>query len=197
MIGTVPAVHMGSMTRNRKIALIAVAAAAAVTIILIIVGISSCASQKRPESSGTDLSSGGYSSSGYSSCVPPMACGPSYAGYIPPYYAAHPSLVLLSPYSSYYTPSFNGRSYTTVRTPVGKAPVSSRTPMPYPPGYKPVPGDFQPPTAPAKATQAPAPKPSVAAPKPSVKAPAPVVKAPAPVKPAAPKVAPKTKSGGR
>jgi hypothetical protein len=157
------------MTRNRKIF---IAAAAAAAIILIIIGIASCSAQKRPESSSMGLSSGGYTQSGFSSCVPPMACGPSYAGYIPPYYAAHPSLVLLSPYSSYYTPSFNGRSYTTVRTPIGKAPVTSRTPMPYPPGYKPVPGDFQPPTAPAKASV------PTSASRPSFKAPDPV-KAPA------------------
>jgi hypothetical protein len=156
---------MGSMTRTRKIL---VAAAAAVAIILIIVGIASCAAQKRPEPAGLGLSSGGYVSSGYSSCVPPMACGPHYAGYVPPYYAAHPSFVMLTPYSSYYAPLLTGRSYTAVQTPAGRAPVTARTPMPYPPGYKPVPGDFQAPKAPAKASV------PTSAPRPSVKAPDPV-----------------------
>lgn len=197
MIVTVPAAHMGSMSRNHKIVIIAVAV---VTIVLIIIGIASCAAKDEPASGAAPVS-GGYSSAAYAGCVPPMACGPHYAGYIPPYYAAHPSFVLLTPYSSYYAPSFNGKAYTTVRTPAGRAPVTSRTAMPYPPGYKPVPGDFRPPTAPAKAPPVPATQPSVAvpAPKPSVKAPAPAVKAPAPVRkaPSAPRPAPRSKSGGR
>jgi hypothetical protein len=97
-----------------------------------------------------------------------MACGPHYAGYVPPFYAAHPSFVMLTPYSSYYAPSFSGRSYRTVQTPAGRAPVTARTPLPYPPGYKPVPGDFQPPKAPAKASV------PTSAPLPSFKAPDPV-----------------------
>lgn len=110
------------------------------------------------------------------SCHAPLACGPSYAGYVPPYYLAHPSFAYLSPYSAFYAPVFNGRSYTVTRTPAGSAPMTPRSPMPYPPGYKPVPGDFQPPTAP----KASVPVPSVKAPAPAVKAPAPAVKAPAP-----------------
>jgi hypothetical protein len=98
-------------------------------------------------------------------CVPPLACGPSYGSYIPPYFVSHPSYALLSPYHSLYTPSFNGRSYSVDRTPAGRAPVAARKPLPYPPGYKPVPGDFQPPTAKV---------PSV--PRPNIKVPEPVKK---------------------
>lgn len=137
------------MSRNHKLVIIIAAAVAA---ILIVIGIASCGPQKRPEPSGAGLSSGGYTQSGFSSCAPPMACGPSYPGYVPPYYAAHPSFVYLSPYSAYYTPVLNGRTYTVAQTPAGRAPATARTPMPYPPGYKPVPGDFRPPTAPAKAS---------------------------------------------
>jgi hypothetical protein len=148
------------MSRNKKVTIIIIAV---VTITLIVIGISSCTrnNERRPTSSGVIAS--GYSSSGYTSCVPPLACGPHYAGYVPPYYMTHPSMILFSPYRSYYTPSFNGRSYTAARTPVGKAPVTSRTPMPYPPGYKPVPGDFQPPTAPAPAASKPAAQPTTPA----------------------------------
>lgn len=166
------------MSRNHKLVIIV---AAAVTAILVVIGIASCGAQKRDEPSALGLSSGGYTESGFSSCAPPLACGPSYPGYVPPYYLAHPSFVYLSPYSAYYTPVFNGRSYTVTQSPAGRAPATARTPMPYPPGYKPVPGDFQAPTAPK----------APAAPAPVVKAPAPVVKAPAPVKvPAAPRVSP-------
>lgn len=146
--------------------IIAVVAAA----ILVVVGFASC-SAPHPESRAGDF--GGQGSPDVS-CYPPLACGPSYAGYIPPYYAAHPSYAYLSPYRAFYAPAIVGHSYTVSRTPAGVAPVAARPPLPYPTGYKPVPGDFQAPTAPK--SPAPAPK----APAPAVKAPA--VKAPAPSK---------------
>jgi hypothetical protein len=168
----------GFMSRNYKLVIIV---AAAVTAILIVIGIASCGSQnqKLPEPSTMSLSGGGYAQSGFTSCAPPLACGPYYAGYVPPYYAAHPSFVYLTPYRAYYTPVFNGRSYTVAQSPTGRAAVTSRTPMPYPAGYKPVPGDFQAPTAPKVP-------------------PAPAVKAPSPVKaPAVPRVSPPRTSTGR
>lgn len=126
-----------SLNRNHKIIL---AVVAAITVVLIIIGISSCSPSK--ESVAGDFSGGAAAS-----CVPPLACGPHYASYVPPYYLAHPSYALMTPYSALYAPSFNGRSYSVARTPAGRAPVAARKPLPYPPGYKPVPGDFQPPTA--------------------------------------------------
>jgi hypothetical protein len=151
------------LNRTHKIV---IAVAAVVLVIVLIASIASC-SPKKTVASGTWQ--GGYSATATTSCVPPLACGPSYAGYIPPYYLSHPSYTLLTPYSSLYRPVYNGRTYTAARTPAGRAPVATRKPLPYPPGYKPVPGDFQPPTA-----KAPAPA------KPSVKAPAPAKKAEAP-----------------
>ncbi|HEX9086746.1 MAG TPA: hypothetical protein VF867_04390 [Arthrobacter sp.] len=151
------------LNRTHKIV---IAAVAVITVILIIIGISSCAPSK-------EASAGEYSQASAVSCVPPLACGPSYAGYVPPYYLAHPSFAYLSPYSAFYAPTLRGGSYTAVRTPAGRAPVSTRAPMPYPSGYKPVPGDFQPPTAPkasAPAVKAPSKTPAKA---PAPKAPAP------------------------
>jgi hypothetical protein len=146
------------LNRTHKII---VAAAAVVLVIILIASMASC-SPKKADGGGTWDS--GRSATG---CVPPLACGPHYAGYVPPFFLSHPSYTLLSPYRSLYAPSYNGRSYTTVQTPAGRAPVTTRKPMPYPPGYKPVPGDFQPPTA-----KAPAPAPA----KPAVKPPAPAKK---------------------
>ncbi len=169
VITTRTAAHIARMSPKQKKA--AIIAAAAAVVILIIIGIASCSTSSRPEASAAPAGSfSGGVSTPYASgaCVPPLACGPTYANYVPPYYQAHPSFIYLTPYSAFYTPLFNGRSYTATRTPAGKAPVTTRTPMPYPPGYKPVPGDFQPPTAPAKATPA-APRPTVPAP---VKSPA-------------------------
>ncbi|GAA4034420.1 hypothetical protein GCM10023063_18070 [Arthrobacter methylotrophus] len=158
------------MSRKKKIAIIALAA---VTIILTIIGISSCTADRASESkaSGSGNVSTGSSSYYGCPCVPPLACGPYYSGYVPPYYLAHPAYTLLTPYRSYYVPSYNGRSYTAARTPAADLPVAPRSPMPYPPGYKPVPGDFRPPTAPTAKPVVPAPVPKVQAPAAPVKAP--------------------------
>lgn len=203
----VSAAHIARMSpKQKKIAIIA--AAAVVAVIIVVMLIASCAPKGERSASGSGAVSSGYSSAGSTSCVPPMVCGPHYAGYVPPYFMAHPSFIYFTPYSSHYRPSYNGRSYTATRTPAGQGPGTSQTPMAYPPGYKPVPGDFQPPTASAKASAPVATQPSQAAAVPTSKSTvkatepakkAPAVKTPAPAKkaPATPKTAPKTKSGGR
>lgn len=160
---------LGALRRtSKKTWLIVAVAAAAILLVIVFASCSAPSTDQRSPGAIDDAPASDVS------CHVPLACGPSYAGYVPPYYVAHPMFAYLSPYSAFYTPVFNGRSYTVSRTPAGLAPAVPRSTMPYPPGYKPVPGDFQPPTAP----KAPAPAP------PAVKAPAPVkapaVRAPAP-----------------
>lgn len=192
------AAHIARMSPKQK--KIAVIAAVVVAVVIIVIAIASCSPRKERPESVRPAAGSGYMSSAYASCVPPMACGPHYASYVPPYFLAHPSFIYLSPYRSYYTPSFNGRSYTAARTPAGRAPVTSRTTTPYPPGYKPVPGDFRPPTAPAAVpsqvpTSAPAPS-RAPAPKTTVRPPAKKAE-PAKKAPSAPKSAPRSRSGRR
>lgn len=141
--------------------------ASVAAVILLIVVIASC-SGPRNEAHGGSLEVSQASAVG---CYPPLACGPHYAGYIPPYYAVHPTYLYLSPYHALYSPVLVGKTYRVSRTPAGLAPVSARPAMPYPPGYKPVPGDFKAPTAPTKAAAAPVDKSTTGKKAPDVKAP--------------------------
>lgn len=134
---------MVSMSRIPKKTWIILAAVAAV--VLLVIAFASCSAPRKD--AGND-DSPDVSPASAVGCYPPLACGPHYAGYIPPYYALHPSFLYLSPYRSLYSPVLVGKKYSVSRTPVGRAPVSRRPAMPYPEGYRPVPGDFQAPTAP-------------------------------------------------
>lgn len=130
---------MGCMSRTHKI-IIAVALAAILVVVLVV----SCTPKKRQEEAVRPVGSGSFAST---PCAPPLACGPYYSGYVPAYFIAHPSFSYLSPRGRLYAPTVSGGSYKRpVQT---NLPSPARTPMPYPSGYKPVPGDFVPPTAPA------------------------------------------------
>lgn len=147
---------MKTMRRIPKKTWIILAAVAAVVLLVFV--FASCSAPRK------DAQGEGYPEVSQASavgCYPPLACGPHYGGYVPPYYALHPSFLYLSPYHALYSPVLTGRTYSVSRTPAGRAPVSNRPAMPYPKGYRPVPGDFQPPTAPAvpaRVQQAPAQK---------------------------------------
>lgn len=170
------------MRRISKKTWIIVGTAAA--LILLVIAFASCSAQRK-ESDAYDSLDGSQASA--VGCYPPLACGPHYAGYIPPYYAMHPSYLYLSPYRALYSPVLVGKTYVVSRTPAGLAPVSTRPPMPYPKGYKPVPGDFQ---APTSKVTAPAPAPTV----PARNAPAPTAAARnAPADKAAPQKVPAVK----
>lgn len=149
---------MGHISKKTWI-IVGIASAA----IVLIIAFASCSAPREEPRGAASLQRDQASAVG---CYPPLACGPYYADYVPSYYQAHPASLYLSPYRTFYTPVFNGRSYSVSRTPAGLAPVTSRPPMPYPPGYKAVPGDFQPPTAPKN----PAPQTPVKAPAPAGKA---------------------------
>lgn len=61
---------------------------------------------------------------GDDSCVPPYACGPLYAGYVPAFYVAHPYGLYLSPwYSAYHVTVINHRTI------VSAAPYSAARPV--------------------------------------------------------------------
>lgn len=168
---------MGGMSRLSRTHKIIIAAGLAV--ILIVILVVSCTPKKaEPVESFGGSSSGSFASA---PCAPPLACGAYYPTYVPPYILAHPSYSYLTPYGFLYAPTYSQGSY---RAQPNTAIATKRSPMPYPPSYKPVPGDFKAPTAP----KAPAAKP--ADPKPAAPAPAaPKASAPKPVdpKPAAPK----------
>lgn len=52
----------------------------------------------------------------YDDCVPPYACGPSYAGYVPVYYQLHPYSLFFTPYASFYHFTYVSGHMTVART---------------------------------------------------------------------------------
>jgi hypothetical protein len=174
---------MSRLSRTHKIII-----AAGLAVILIIILVVSCSPKKtEPKESFGVSSSGSFASA---PCAPPLACGAYYSTYVPPYIVAHPSYSYLTPYGFLYAPTYSQGSY---RAQPNTAIATKRSPMPYPPGYKPVPGDFNPPGAPAGKATVPSSAPSVkaSAPQPTKAATAPTKAAPVPTRAAPAPVAPK------
>lgn len=68
-------------------------------------------------------------------CMPPYACGPFYAGYVPVYYVAHPYSLYFSPYAAMYNYSFYhgvltpARATTRPFTPNNTRAAASKSPV--------------------------------------------------------------------